>query len=147
MTFMIKGVGSLIRCSAFQGWFGAVSHALRISNGPPPHLSEFKTLLSLAQAFTFHQTLKRTLSSVIRSSPQFAFTLVTYELLHKHFPYAGSAQSTAQTLRPSRGTTDISRIRARNALRILLDCSSRFGMIDPNAAARGVGGLPKILRG
>ncbi|ORY32278.1 putative mitochondrial inner membrane protein [Naematelia encephala] len=86
------------------------------------------------------------LARVIRSSPQFAATLSVYELLHKHFPYPFGPQ--AQTAaRPVLSTqTDISRVRARNALRILLDCSSRFGMVGTESAAKNVALLPKVLR-
>jgi hypothetical protein len=82
---------------------------------------------------------------VVRSSPQFATTLAVYEMLHKHFPYP-FAEPTPAVHRAARQTTDISRIRARNALRILLDCSSRFGMVDQKAASQGVQSLPKLLR-
>ncbi|WVQ82660.1 hypothetical protein IAT38_004792 [Cryptococcus sp. DSM 104549] len=85
------------------------------------------------------------LARVIRSSPQFAVTLACYELLHKHFPYPFAPAPVVN--RPSRSTQqDISRVRARNALRILLDCSSRFGMVDANTAAKGVTILPKSLK-
>ncbi|GFZ43677.1 Aspartate-glutamate carrier 1 [Saitozyma sp. JCM 24511] len=86
------------------------------------------------------------LARVIRSSPQFAVTLAAYELLHKHFPYPFAPQELTAP-RPTRAIAqDISRIRARNALRILLDCSSRFGMVDGPAAAKGVASLPAVLR-
>lgn len=64
---------------------------------------------------------------VIRSSPQFGFTLVAYEYLHKFFPYPFNGQGreveTALTSQPE----DISKIRARNALKILLDVHGDFG--------------------
>ncbi|WVQ88189.1 hypothetical protein IAS59_001923 [Cryptococcus gattii] len=41
---------------------------------------------------------------------------------------------------------EISRIRARNALRILLDCSSRFGMVDSSSASKRMPLIPKALR-
>ncbi|KAK1926724.1 putative mitochondrial inner membrane protein [Papiliotrema laurentii] len=89
------------------------------------------------------------IARVIRSSPQFATTLAVYEMLHKHFPYPFADVTPAaavQQARAVRHSNDISRIRARNALRILLDCSSRFGMVDQQAAAQGVKALPKVLR-
>ncbi|OCF41845.1 solute carrier family 25 (mitochondrial aspartate/glutamate transporter), member 12/13 [Kwoniella heveanensis CBS 569] len=88
------------------------------------------------------------LARVIRSSPQFAVTLACYELLSKHFPYPYAAAPLATTTaRPSMATQqDISRVRARNALRILLDCSSRFGMVDSESAKKNVSLLPKALR-
>jgi len=89
------------------------------------------------------------IARVVRSSPQFATTLAVYEMLHKHFPYPYAESTPAAALQQARSamkTTDISRIRARNALRILLDCSSGFGMVDQNAASKNVKSLPKIFR-
>ncbi|WVR06016.1 hypothetical protein IAU60_003044 [Kwoniella sp. DSM 27419] len=86
------------------------------------------------------------LARVIRSSPQFAVTLACYELLSKKFPYPLDT-APAVTARPTHAAQqDISRVRARNALRILLDCSSRFGMVDAESAKKGVSALPKALR-
>lgn len=66
-----------------------------------------------------------------------------YELFHKHFPYPFD-EKTAQVARPTRAAhTDISRIRARNALKILLDCSSHFGEKTP---AQRLAQLPKVLQ-
>ncbi|EIW72497.1 hypothetical protein TREMEDRAFT_41792 [Tremella mesenterica DSM 1558] len=84
------------------------------------------------------------IARIIRSSPQFSVTLTAFELLNKYFPYPFANQPVPT--RPTRQPTDISRIRARNALRILLDCSSGFGMVDQKAAAKGVQQyLPKSL--
>lgn len=64
---------------------------------------------------------------IIRSSPQFGFTLVAYEYLHKFLPFPWEAQDrkveTAFTTQPE----DISKVRARNALKILLDVHGDFG--------------------
>ncbi|KIP11096.1 hypothetical protein PHLGIDRAFT_28040 [Phlebiopsis gigantea 11061_1 CR5-6] len=64
---------------------------------------------------------------IIRSSPQFGFTLVAYEYLHKFMPYPFKGEprdvETTFTSQPE----DMSRIRARNALRILLDVHGNFG--------------------
>lgn len=65
---------------------------------------------------------------IIRSSPQFGFTLLGYETLKKVLPYPWEEKkapqvSTALTSRPD----DLSRIRARNALKILLDVHGDFG--------------------
>ncbi|WWC86396.1 uncharacterized protein L201_001272 [Kwoniella dendrophila CBS 6074] len=88
------------------------------------------------------------LARVIRSSPQFAVTLAMYEVLSKTFPYPfAPAVPIAASARPALSSSqDISRIRARNALRILLDCSSRFGMVDSQSASKGVASLPKIFK-
>ncbi|KAI0363620.1 mitochondrial carrier [Pilatotrama ljubarskyi] len=64
---------------------------------------------------------------VIRSSPQFGFTLVAYEYLHKFVPYPFNGASreveTSLTSQPE----DMAQVRARNALRILLDVHGDFG--------------------
>ncbi|KAA1468086.1 mitochondrial inner membrane protein [Dentipellis sp. KUC8613] len=61
---------------------------------------------------------------VIRSSPQFGFTLVAYEYLHK-YPWKEQPREveTALTSRPE----EIAKTRARNALKILLDVHGDFG--------------------
>lgn len=85
---------------------------------------------------------------VIRSSPQFGVTLAVYELMHKQFPYPGGdeAHAQAQAAAPRPKQTDISRVRARNGLKILLDCSSRFGTLDPATVAKGLDTMPKQLK-
>lgn len=81
-----------------------------------------------------------------RSSPQFAVTLTVFEVLNRNITNPFAPPSSATTSRPVRAATDISRIRARNALRILLDCSSTFGMVNDKMAAKGMANLPKGLR-
>jgi solute carrier family 25 aspartate/glutamate transporter 12/13 len=82
----------------------------------------------------FRALFKGGLARVIRSSPQFAFTLLGYETLKTMFPYPGQDKprqvETALTSRPD----EMSRIRARNALKILLDVHGDFGR---RAAASG----------
>ncbi|KAF9454175.1 mitochondrial carrier [Macrolepiota fuliginosa MF-IS2] len=64
---------------------------------------------------------------VIRSSPQFGFTLLGYETLKTTFPYpwqdAPPQVSTALTSR----SDELAKVRARNALKILLDVHGDFG--------------------
>ncbi|CAL1694532.1 unnamed protein product [Somion occarium] len=64
---------------------------------------------------------------IVRSSPQFGFTLVAYEYLHKFLPYPFQDKprevETALTSQPE----DMSKIHARNALKILLDVHGDFG--------------------
>lgn len=64
---------------------------------------------------------------VLRSSPQFGFTLLGYETLKTYFPLTQQdkerAVSTALTSRPD----ELSQVRARNALKILLDVHGDFG--------------------
>ena len=89
---------------------------------------------------------KGSLFRVARSSPQFAVTLTVFEILSRQFQNPFSNKTSPNQGRPVTATPDISRVRARNALRILLDCSSTFGMVDPKMAAKGVQHLPKGLR-
>jgi len=64
---------------------------------------------------------------VIRSSPQFGFTLVAYEYLHRFFPYPWKeAPRDVETALTSRGE-EIAKTRARNALKILLDVHGDIG--------------------
>ncbi|KAF5368581.1 hypothetical protein D9758_002185 [Tetrapyrgos nigripes] len=64
---------------------------------------------------------------ILRSSPQFGFTLLAYEQLKKKLPYPWDEKprrvETALTSRPD----EITKIRARNALKILLDVHGDFG--------------------
>ncbi|KAI0673666.1 mitochondrial carrier [Trametes maxima] len=64
---------------------------------------------------------------IIRSSPQFGFTLVAYEYLHKYVPYPfnGTSREVETSLTSQR--EDMAQVRARNALRILLDVHGDFG--------------------
>jgi len=106
----------------------------------------FKTILKEEGVRALY---KGGIARVIRSSPQFAVTLSVYEVLHKYFPYpwgpdADKAAAQRQQILPAH--TDIARIRARNGLRILLDCSSRFGMVNAESAAKHVNALPKVLQ-
>ncbi|GAA5862906.1 hypothetical protein JCM1840_002322 [Sporobolomyces johnsonii] len=65
---------------------------------------------------------------VLRSSPQFGVTLVAYENLKKHFPFP-DPQTSFSDLLPRE--EDIARVRARNALKVLLDVSQSFGTKNP----------------
>lgn len=60
---------------------------------------------------------------VLRSSPQFGCTLVAYEYLQKYLPFPWAEPKTAklETALTTPRLDDISRIRARNALKIMLD--------------------------
>ncbi|KAG8811680.1 mitochondrial aspartate-glutamate transporter agc1, partial [Serendipita sp. 401] len=58
---------------------------------------------------------------VIRSSPQFGFTLLAYEQLHHLFPYPWAEQPKKIDTMFTKVPDDLSMIRARNALKILLD--------------------------
>ncbi|GAA95278.1 uncharacterized protein L969DRAFT_84990 [Mixia osmundae IAM 14324] len=69
---------------------------------------------------------------VLRSSPQFGVTLVAYEYLQAALPYPGSKKPSSLLA----SSEDITRIRARNALRVLLDAHSDWG-------ARGTQGVKR----
>jgi len=58
---------------------------------------------------------------IIRSSPQFGFTLVAYEYLHKLLPYPWEDRPGEVQTVLTKGPEDMSKVRARNALKILLD--------------------------
>jgi len=65
---------------------------------------------------------------VLRSSPQFGFTLVAYEYLHKFVPYPfKDGPQGVDTALTSTRPDDISQKRARNALKVLLDVHGDFG--------------------
>ncbi|GAA5890335.1 hypothetical protein JCM8208_002783 [Rhodotorula glutinis] len=63
---------------------------------------------------------------VLRSSPQFGVTLVAYENLKKHFPFPEPNQSLIETVLPRE--EEMARVRARNALKVLLDVDTNVGM-------------------
>ncbi|CAE6417793.1 unnamed protein product [Rhizoctonia solani] len=84
----------------------------------------FKTILREEGPSAF---FKGGVARVVRSSPQFGFTLVAYEYLHKWLPYPGDKTPSQQIETAlTTGHEDLSRIRARNALKILLDVHSDF---------------------
>ncbi|KAI9448846.1 mitochondrial inner membrane protein [Russula earlei] len=92
------------------------------------------TYTGLADAFTkiyreegFKAFFKGGPARIIRSSPQFGFTLVAYEYLHRFFPYPWKeTPRDVETALTSRGE-EIVKTRARNALKILLDVHGDFG--------------------
>jgi len=75
----------------------------------------------------FKALYKGGMARVLRSSPQFGFTLVAYEYLHKFLPYPWQEQPRQLETRLTSLDSDLSRIRARNALKILLDVHGDFG--------------------
>ena len=70
---------------------------------------------------------------VLRSSPQFGFTLAGYEVLQKLLPLPGSNTDEGPTghMEPAIGLQEaqapLSHLRSRNALKILLDLDQSFG--------------------
>ena len=75
---------------------------------------------------------------ILRSSPQFGFTLAAYEVLQKMLPMPGSEEaeakkSTAGKVEPGVGLQEakapLPYLRSRNALKIILDLDENFGRI------------------
>lgn len=64
---------------------------------------------------------------VLRSSPQFGFTLLAYESLQHSFPYPWATQPKKIDTMFTTVPEDLSMIRARNALKILLDVHGDIG--------------------
>ncbi len=74
---------------------------------------------------------------VLRSSPQFGFTLAAYEVLQKALPMPGSTQHEGQPIaaggytEPAMGLQEargpLPYLRSRNALKIILDLDENFG--------------------
>ena len=80
---------------------------------------------------------------VLRSSPQFGFTLAAYEVLQKALPMPGSAEDVG---RPAGGHVEpaiglqaakapVHYLRSRNALKIILDLDENFGKPRPEKVA------------
>ncbi|KAF9486576.1 mitochondrial inner membrane protein [Pholiota conissans] len=64
---------------------------------------------------------------VIRSSPQFGFTLLAYETLKDVLPYPWHDKPVKMETALTSRAEEMSKIRARNALKILLDVHGDFG--------------------
>ncbi|EEH16181.1 hypothetical protein PABG_06268 [Paracoccidioides brasiliensis Pb03] len=86
---------------------------------------------------------------ILRSSPQFGFTLASYEVLQKWLPLPGSrhgeeARTTIGSVEPGlgqRATAPLPYIRSRNALKLILDLDENFGKIKfPRSAGLSGGG-------
>lgn len=92
---------------------------------------------------------------ILRSSPQFAFTLAGYEVLQSLLPLPGSKNEekahkgvgSASVGGPLPGQSGpLSYLRSRNALKIILDLDEEFGRVKVPGKA-GWAGLPAILGG
>ncbi|EGD90027.1 hypothetical protein H112_02501 [Trichophyton rubrum D6] len=86
---------------------------------------------------------------ILRSSPQFGFTLAAYEVLQKWLPMPGSAHEEVTptgyvepgaSLQPASGPLPY--LRSRNALKLILDLEPNFGRLQ---APAGVG-LPVLSK-
>lgn len=94
---------------------------------------------------------------IVRSSPQFGFTLAAYEVLSGLLPMPGSQQeadaqrSAAGGMEPSVGlreaTAPLPYLRSRNALKVILDIDNNFGKIKVPEGSSFMGlpfGKPKV---
>jgi solute carrier family 25 aspartate/glutamate transporter 12/13 len=90
---------------------------------------------------------------ILRSSPQFGFTLAAYEVLQGLLPMPGSAQKQevhGLGVQEARGGLPgqegpLSYLRSRNALKIILDLDEEFGRFKPGEKAWKT--LPRIVGG
>lgn len=87
---------------------------------------------------------------ILRSSPQFGFTLAAYELLQRSIPYPGGEKSGSgisdamATLKDKIDTSPFAR--SRNSLKIILDLDEDFGRAKlPDA--KGWKKLPSFMQG
>ncbi|RKF74406.1 Calcium-binding mitochondrial carrier protein Aralar2 [Golovinomyces cichoracearum] len=87
---------------------------------------------------------------VLRSSPQFGFTLAVYELLQKFLPMPAAKDSIPQTNSTisshSSKEESLNYLRSRNALKIILDIDEDFGKARIPGQKTWLG-LPKIIGG
>ncbi|RKF83862.1 Calcium-binding mitochondrial carrier protein Aralar1 [Golovinomyces cichoracearum] len=87
---------------------------------------------------------------VLRSSPQFGFTLAVYELLQKFLPMPAAKDNTPQTNSAisshSSKEESLNYLRSRNALKIILDIDEDFGKVRIPGQKTWLG-LPKIIGG
>jgi solute carrier family 25 aspartate/glutamate transporter 12/13 len=82
---------------------------------------------------------------VLRSSPQFGFTLAGYEYLSRLFPLHEASAAPSETggkyLAPGeqpQASSPLPYLRSRNALKILLDLDTKFGMPKAEGGSRWV---------
>ena len=86
---------------------------------------------------------------ILRSSPQFGFTLAAYEVLQKALPMPGAENegpAVAGHVEPAVGLLEakapLPYLRSRNALKIILDLDESFGR--PKVAGVGKGWIPLL---
>ena len=91
---------------------------------------------------------------VLRSSPQFGFTLAAYEVLQKMLPMPGSEEDLAGReasghIEPKIGLQEakapLPYLRSRNALKIILDLDENFGRPKVPKGTSWVG-LPSLIK-
>lgn len=83
----------------------------------------------------FQAFFKGGAARVLRSSPQFGFTLAAYEVLQNVLPMPGTGDEIAPSghVEPGPGlqaaTAPLPYLRSRNALKLILDLDQNFGRI------------------
>ncbi|KHJ32981.1 putative mitochondrial carrier [Erysiphe necator] len=86
---------------------------------------------------------------VLRSSPQFGFTLAAYEFLQKLLPLPGTKDNNINTKNEVNKLSDknsLSYLRSRNALKIILDLDEGFGRVQIPGQKAWLD-LPRIVGG
>ncbi|KAM3066676.1 mitochondrial aspartate-glutamate transporter agc1 [Clarireedia jacksonii] len=93
---------------------------------------------------------------ILRSSPQFGFTLAAYEVLQGLLPMPGSGHGGAEKMHVGVGETvksalpgqegPLSYLRSRNALKIILDLDEEFGRVKMPGKEKWQG-LPRLVGG
>lgn len=90
---------------------------------------------------------------IMRSSPQFGFTLAGYEVLQNLLPMPGSTPKEAPHMGVGSATTNsqgqsgpLSYLRSRNALKIILDLDEEFGKTKM-PGKEGWRNLPRVMGG
>ena len=88
---------------------------------------------------------------ILRSSPQFGFTLAAYEVLSKMLPLPGSEEAELQKTLSGRvepgiglpeATSPLPYLRSRNALKLILDMDQNFGKIKAPQGKSWLGFVP-----
>ena len=98
--------------------------------------TQYKTLRHCAKTIWqqegFRAFFKGGPARIMRSSPQFGFTLAGYEVLQGLLPLPGSHKEPRGHVEPAVGLSDarappLPYLRSRNALKIILDLDENFG--------------------
>jgi solute carrier family 25 aspartate/glutamate transporter 12/13 len=91
---------------------------------------------------------------ILRSSPQFGFTLAAYEVLQNLLPMPGGEKKEAPHMGVSKAEGGLpgqegplSYLRSRNALKIILDLDEGFGRSSMPGGKEGWRGLPRVVGG
>ncbi|KAG0206578.1 mitochondrial aspartate-glutamate transporter agc1 [Mortierella sp. GBA30] len=76
---------------------------------------------------------------IFRSSPQFGTTLMVYEMLQRAFPFDAAPEIANKAMGAQvTSAEDLSYLKSKNALKILLDVHYKFGIVPSNVKIPGV---------